>query len=94
MNRHNKVPAFVFFLILSVTCSFKPSAIADVNSKTTHYDNNPIIAELDGRPIFLDDLKNAKIHTGFELSYSFLFGWNINFNSCGCGYRYGNSDSN
>jgi protein-disulfide isomerase len=62
MNRHNKIITLVFFWALSFTFFLNGSlAIAESNPKATTYDNNPIIAELDGQPIFLDDLKNAKI---------------------------------
>jgi protein-disulfide isomerase len=62
MNRHNKIITLVFFWAFSFTFFLNGSfAIAESNPKATTYDNNPIIAELDGQPIFLDDLKNAKI---------------------------------
>ena len=62
MNRHIKIVTLVFFWTFSLTLFFSGSlAIAESDSKATTYDNNPIIAELDGQPIFLDDLKNAKI---------------------------------
>mgnify|MGYP006088905855 CR=1 FL=1 len=50
------------FIVSLVCIFFLPLAQADSVTKVgIHYNNNPVIAELDGRPIFLDDLKNAKI---------------------------------
>ncbi len=71
MNRHLKIVTLVFFLTLGFTlpCN-NPLAIAESNSKATPYNNNPIIAELDGQPIFLDDLKNAKIQDTLVQLYS------------------------
>ena len=62
MNNSNKTVILVFFFTFSLNIlSNKSLAIAEPDSKTAPYNNNPIIAELDGRPIFLDDLKNSKI---------------------------------
>jgi len=70
MNRQNRIVTLVLFLTFSFTLFFSGSlAIAESNSKATTYDNNPIIAELDGQPIFLDDLKNAKIQDNLVQLY-------------------------
>jgi protein-disulfide isomerase len=70
MNRQNKIVTLVFFLTFSFTLFFSGSlATAESNSKATTYDNNPIIAKLDGQPIFLDDLKNAKIQDNLVQLY-------------------------
>ena len=62
MNRQNIIIALAFFWTFNFHSFFNGSIVhAELNSESSPYDNNPIIAKLDDQPIFLDDLKNAKI---------------------------------
>jgi protein-disulfide isomerase len=62
MNRQNKIITLAFFWTFTLAVVFSGSIVyAESNSESTPYNNNPIIAKLDDQPIFLDDLKNAKI---------------------------------
>ncbi len=54
MNKNLLVVAvFFFFFLVSISAWAEPAKNV--------FSNNPIVAEVDGRPIMLDDLKNAKI---------------------------------
>lgn len=43
-----------------------------LKEELTVYSNNPLVAEVDGQPLFLDDLKNAQIHALMERLHQML----------------------
>ena len=56
-SKFNKANLAIIFYSLLL---FSGSAYADP-STISYYSNNPIVAEVDGEPIYLDDLKHARI---------------------------------
>ena len=53
-NKESLAIIFYFLLLFSVSAYADPPTIS-------YYSNNPIVAEVDGEPIYLDDLKHARI---------------------------------
>ena len=56
-SKFNKTSLAVIFYFLLL---FSAPAYAD-SPTISYYSNNPIAAEVDGEPIYLDDLKHARI---------------------------------
>jgi len=53
----NKLTLAIFFSFLFLF----PGGIYSESHKTSHYSNNPVVAEVDDEPIHLDDLKHIRI---------------------------------
>ena len=67
MRGMSKVSITFFLATLLLNFSFSNAILAQPQDEEkkenfTTYSNNPVVALAEGRPVFLDDLKNAQIH--------------------------------
>jgi hypothetical protein len=56
-SKKNKVALKILFSFLF----FFPGWVYSESQPTSHYSNNPVVAEVDDKPIYLDDLKHIRI---------------------------------